>query len=225
VRDSGSGIAPEFLPRIFERFTQADPSPSRSAGGLGVGLALVRELVELHGGDIEATNRADGRGAIFIVRFPLQTYQVVQPPAAAQPSPQSAPFLEGLRVLVLDQQAESRDLLRTVLEQRGASVQTAASVAEALDALESWRPDVLVTDNLTPEHDSYALVGRVQSLDAERGGRIPAVALTSVARTDERLREMFADALRDVPKPVEPGVLTTEIARLAGRERRRAMRA
>jgi signal transduction histidine kinase/CheY-like chemotaxis protein len=225
VRDSGSGIAPEFLPRIFERFTQADQSPSRSAGGLGVGLALVRELVELHGGEIEATNRADGRGAIFIVRFPLQAHQVVQAPVTMPPSAQSAPFLEGLRVLVLDQQAESRELLRTVLEQRGASVQTAASVAEALDALELWRPDVLVTDNLTPEHDSYALVGRVQSLDAERGGRIPAVALTSVARTDERLREMFADVLRDVPKPVEPGVLTTEIGRLAGRERRRAMRA
>jgi len=104
-------------------------------------------------------------------------------------------------------------------------VLTVASVADALHALESWSPDILVSDSLTPEHDSYALVGKVQSLDADRGGRIPAVALTSVARTDERLRGMFAEALRDVPKPVEPGVLTTEIARLAGRERRRAMRA
>jgi signal transduction histidine kinase/CheY-like chemotaxis protein len=225
VRDSGSGIDPEFLPRIFERFTQADPSPSRTAGGLGVGLALVRELVELHGGEIEATNRADGSGSIFIVRFPLQAFQVVQPPVQVPPAGMSAPFLEGVRVLVLDQDPESRDLLRTVLEQRGATVQTAASVAEALDGLEAWRPDVLVTDNCAPEHDSYSLIGRVQSLDAERGGRIPAVALTSVARTDERLREMFAEVLRDVPKPVEPAVLTTEIGRLAGRERRRAMRA
>ncbi len=226
VRDSGSGIAAEFLPRIFDRFTQADPSPSRSAGGLGVGLALVRELVELHGGEIEATNRADGRGAIFIVRFPLQAFQVVQQPqVAVATAGTSAPFLHGLRVLVLDQDPESRDLLRTLLEQRGATVQAAASVAEALDALEAWRPDVLVTDNSTPEHDSYALIGKVQSLDAERGGRIPAVALTSVARTDERLREMFAEVLRDVPKPVEPAVLTTAIGRLAGRERRRAMRA
>ena len=104
-------------------------------------------------------------------------------------------------------------------------MRTAPSVAEALDALEGWGPDVLVTDNSNPEHDSYALIGKVQSLDAERGGRIPAVALTSVARTDARLREMFAEVLRDVPKPVEPDVLTTEIGRLAGRERRRAMRA
>jgi signal transduction histidine kinase/CheY-like chemotaxis protein len=225
VRDSGSGIAPEFLPRIFDRFTQADPSPSRSAGGLGVGLALVRELVELHGGEIEATNRADGGGAIFIVRFPLQSFQVIQPPVARLPPPPTAPLLEGLRVLVLDQEDESRDLLRTVLEQRGATVLTVASVADALHALESWSPDVLVSDSLTPEHDSYTLVGKVHSLDADRGGRIPAVALTSVARTDERLRGMFTEVLRDLPKPVEPGLLTTEIARLAGRERRRAMRA
>lgn len=225
VRDSGSGIAPEFLPRIFERFTQADPSPSRSAGGLGVGLALVRELVELHGGDIEATNRADGRGAIFIVRFPLQAFQAAPAPMVPARSPTGAPLLEGLRVVVLDQEDESRELLRTVLEQRGATVLAVASVADALHALESWGPDVLVSDSLSPEHDFYTLVGKVQSLDADRGGRIPAVALTSVARTDERLRGMFAEVLRDVSKPVEPGVLTTEIARLAGRERRRAMRA
>jgi signal transduction histidine kinase/CheY-like chemotaxis protein len=225
VRDSGSGIAPEFLPRIFDRFTQADPSPSRSAGGLGVGLALVRELVELHGGEIAATNRADGSGAIFVVRFPLQAFQVVQEPIAAALAAPSAPVLEGLRVLVLDQDEESRDLLRTMLTQRGAIVQTVASVADALNALESWSPDVLISDSLSPEHDSYALVGKVQSLDADRGGRIPAVALTSVARTDQRLRDMFADVLREVAKPVEPALLTTEIARLAGRERRRAMRA
>ena len=225
VRDSGRGIATEFLPRIFDRFTQADASPSRSAGGLGVGLALVRELVELHGGEIEATNRADGRGAVFTVRFPLQAVQAVPAPVAMAPTPPTAALLEGLRIIVLDQEDESRDLLRTLLEQRGATVLTVASVADALHALESWRPDVLVSDSLSPEHDSYVLVGKVHSLDADRGGRIPAVALTTVARTDERLRGMFAEVLRDVPKPVEPAVLTTEIARLAGRERRRAMRA
>ena len=223
VRDSGRGIDPEFLPRVFDRFTQADPSPTRSAGGLGVGLALVRELVELHGGEVEARNRADGRGAMFIVRFPLQA---IEPAQEAPPLPKTAgsPFLEGLRVLVLDQEPEGRELLRTLLQHRGAIVQTVSSVAEALDSLEAWRPDVLVSDTQTPEHDSYALVGKVQSLEAERGGRIPAVALTSVARTDERLRTMLAEVQRDVPKPVEPGVLTSEIARLAGRERRRAQR-
>lgn len=225
VRDSGRGIDPKFLPRIFDRFTQADPSPTRSAGGLGVGLALVRELVELHGGEIEAHNRADGTGAIFIVRFPLQaemqTADAVQP---QQGTATASYFLEGLRILVLDQEPEGRELLRTVLQQRGADVRTADTVAEALDSLESWRPDVLVSDSIAPEHDSYALVGKVQSLESDRGGRIPAVALTSVARTDERLRRMLAAVQRDVPKPVEPAVLTTEIARLAGRERRRAQR-
>jgi signal transduction histidine kinase/CheY-like chemotaxis protein len=226
VRDSGRGIDPEFLPMIFDRFTQADPSPTRSAGGLGVGLALVRELVELHGGEIEANNRADGLGAIFIVRLPLQAVRpaVEETVTTADEDAGARPFLEGLRILVLDQQPEGRELLRTLLQQRGAVVRTVDSVAEALDSLESWRPDVLVSDTLAPEHDAYALVGKVRSLESERGGRIPAVALTSVARTDERLREMLAGVKRDVPKPVEPSVLTNEIARLAGRERRRAQR-
>ena len=224
VRDSGLGIDPEFLPRIFERFTQADPSPTRSAGGLGVGLALVRELVELHGGDVEARNRVDGSGAIFIVRFPLQAAQP-QPAAEPEPAAQSnSAFLEGLRILVLDQEPEGREVIRTLLQQRGAVVRTTDSVAEALDSLESWGPDVLVSDSAAPEHDSYALVGKLLSLDSERGGRIPAAALTSVSRTDERLRTMLAAVHRDVPKPVEPSVLTAEIARLAGRERRRARR-
>ena len=224
VRDSGRGIDPEFLPRIFDRFTQADPSPTRSAGGLGVGLALVRELVELHGGEIEARNRADGSGAIFMVRFPLQAAPI-QAPVQEQAALQSGqPFLHGLRILVLDQEPEGREVLRTLLQQGGAVVQTADSVAEALDSLESWGPDVLVCDSAAPEHDSYALVGKVHSLDSERGGRIPAAALTSVSRTDERLRTMLAAVHRDVPKPVEPSVLTSEIARLAGRERRRAQR-
>jgi signal transduction histidine kinase/CheY-like chemotaxis protein len=226
VRDSGRGIDPVFLPRIFDRFTQADSSPTRTAGGLGVGLALVHELVELHGGEIEARNREDGRGAIFMARFPLQARDTVQPttPVRARHTYDSAPFLDGLRVLVLDEEPEGRDLLRTVLQQRGATVQAVSSVAEALHSLEAWHPDVLVSDSLSLDHDSYALVGKVQSLDADRGGRIPAVALTSVARTDQRLRNMLADVQRDVPKPVEPAVLTSEIARLTGRERRREQR-
>jgi signal transduction histidine kinase len=226
VRDNGPGIDPRFLPRMFERFTQADASPTRKAGGLGVGLALVRELVELHGGEIEARNREDGSGAIFIVRFPLHTIEPQM--EAIEPSHGSTngsrPVLEGLRVLVLDRDPEGRDLLRVVLQNGGAAVQTVGSVADALQSLESWRPDVLVSDSLSPEHSFYALVGKVQSLEAERGGRIPAAALTPVARTDARLRDLLADVQRDVPRPVEPAVLTSEIVRLAGRERRRVER-
>ena len=230
VQDSGRGISPEFLPRVFERFTQADSSATRTAGGLGVGLALVRELVELHGGEIEAQNRSDGAGgAVFTVRLPLQPGESTQRARALDPDPHQedsagAPPLDGLRVLVLDQDAEGRELLRTILQHRGAVVQAVSSVADALNSLEAWRPDVLVSDRSASEQESYSLVGKVQSLDADRGGRIPAAALTPSAHTDERLRDLLADAHGDVPKPVVPGVLAAEIARLTGRERRRAQR-
>jgi signal transduction histidine kinase len=229
VRDGGTGIDPAFLPRVFDRFTQQDSSSTRSFGGLGVGLALVRELVTLHGGEIEAQNRADANGAIFTVRLPLQAPELVATrslsasPAAVRMSSQAP--LDGLRVLVLDRDLDGRELLRTLLRQRGANVQTVGSVAEALEWLERWSPDVLVSDAVSPAHDSYALVGRVHALDSERGGRIPALALTTFAKSDTRLGQMIAEVQRDVPKPIEPAVLTAEIARLAGRERRRAERA
>jgi signal transduction histidine kinase/ActR/RegA family two-component response regulator len=225
VADSGPGIDPEFLPRIFDRFTQEDASPTRTAGGLGVGLSLVRELVQLHGGEIEARNRE--HGAVFTASFPLQTSAALEDVYAPEPtaisSAPSAP-LDGIRVLVLDQDREGRELLKTILQQRGASVRVVDSVAEALEALEGWRPDILVSDSASPDHDSYALVGKVHSLEADKGGRIPALALTSFARTDQRLRQMLAGVQRELPKPIEPAVLTAEIARLTGRERRRAHR-
>jgi signal transduction histidine kinase len=227
VTDSGCGIDPQFLPRIFDRFTQADPSPTRTAGGLGVGLALVRELVELHGGEVEARNRDDRPGAIFTVRFPLQSVDLlVREPVrtqAAMPSTMACAPLDGLRVLVLEQDLDTRELLRTVLQQRGVLVRTVGSVAEALEFLEGWQPDVLVSDRASPDHASYALVGKIQSLDAEHGGRIPALALTTCARTD-RLGQLLAEVQSDLPKPVEPALLTAEIARITGRERRHAQR-
>ena len=223
VRDSGQGIDPAFLPRIFERFTQADGSPTRAAGGLGVGLALVRELAELQGGEVSAANREDAPGAVFTVRFPRYSGDVREAASDVIPIAASAP-LDGLRVLVLDKDQEGSDLVKTVLQQRGAIVQTVTSVADALEALEGWHPDVLVSDAQSPDHDSYAIVGRVQSLDADRGGRIPAVALTNAARLDQRLRRILAPVQRRVPKPVEPATLTAEVARLSGRERRRTQR-
>ena len=225
VSDSGSGIDPDFLPRIFERFTQEDPSPTRTAGGLGVGLSLVRDLIELHGGDIRAQNRIGSNGATFTARFPLQpgTFEVREMPVPPLPFPTSAP-LDGLRVLVLDQDPDGRELLRTVLQQRGATVRTATSVADALESLEAWRPDVLVSDSVAPEHDSYALVGKVRTLEVERGGRIPAAALTPWSRVDQRVRRMLEPVQTNLAKPIEPAVLTAEIARLTGRERRRVAR-
>jgi signal transduction histidine kinase len=225
VRDTGPGIAPEFMPRIFDRFTQADSSPTRASGGLGVGLSLVRELVERHGGDIRVANDKEG-GARFTIRLPLHRADQAETPvvpAAASPTVSSPP-LNGVRVLLLDQDQDVRELLSVVLRQRGASVRLVGTVDEALEMLESWRPDVLVSDTASPERDAYSLVGKVQSLEAERGGRIPALALTSLARADEGMRRMLAGVKRDLPKPVEPAVLTAEIARLTGRERRRATR-
>jgi signal transduction histidine kinase len=226
VTDSGPGIDPTFLPRIFDRFSQADSSPTRVSGGLGVGLALVRQLVELHGGSVQARNRLDESGAMFTLRFPPQPRDLLASISRREIAT-VGPFasdLQGLRVLVVDHDIEARDLLRTVLQQRGADVQTASSVAEALESLEAWRPDVLVSDASSPDHDSYSLVGKIHALDADRGGRIPALALTTLGRTDARLGSMIAEMRRDLPKPVEPAVLTAEIARLAGRERRSAQR-
>jgi CheY-like chemotaxis protein len=136
----------------------------------------------------------------------------------------SSPPLDGVRVLLLDRDRDVRELLAVVLEQRGASVRLASTKDEALEMLESWRPDVLVSDAASPERDGYALVGKVHSLEPERGGRIPAVALTNLARIDEGMRRKIFDVKRDLPKPVEPAILTAEIARLTGRERRRVQR-
>jgi len=225
VGDTGPGIANDFMPRIFDRFTQADSSPTRLAGGLGVGLALVRELVERHGGEIVARNR-DGGGAEFTIQLPL--HRADQAARAVRPSPAlsnagSAP-LDGLRVLILDRDEDVRDLLTVALQQRGASVCTAATLDQALELLESWRPDVLVSDALSPDRDAYTVVGKVHALEADRGGRIPALALTSMTRTNEDMRRMLAEVKRDLPKPVEPAVLSAEIARLTGRERRQHVR-
>jgi signal transduction histidine kinase len=225
VRDTGPGIDPAFLPMVFDRFTQADASPTRVSGGLGVGLSLVRDLVERHGGDIRVSNAPDG-GAVFTFRLPLHRRDQQEPTVAPAVAPQtvSSPPLNGVRVLLLDRDADVRELLSVVLEQRGATVCLASTVDEALEMLETWRPDVLVTDAASPDGGGYSLVGKIHSLESERGGRIPALALTSAVATDESMRRLLSDVKRDLPKPVEPAVLTAEIARLIGRERRRAQR-
>ena len=226
VRDNGPGIDPEFLPRIFDRFTQADGSPTRAAGGLGVGLSLVREIVERHAGEIQVRNDPGGRGAVFTVRLPLHKEDqglrtLVR--AAAHPTVSSPP-LDGIRVLVLDRDRDGRELLSVVLGERGALVRVVEGIDEALELLEAWRPDVLISDAVSPDRDSYSVVVKVPALESDRGGRIPALALTTFARTDQQMRRLLSDARCDLPKPVEPAVLTAEVARLTGRERRRAQR-
>lgn len=225
VRDNGPGIDPDFLPRIFDRFTQADASPTKSAGGLGMGLSLVRELVERHGGEIEARNAGDGHGAVFVVRLPLHVEDQRQPALVPPPMVATAmPPLDGVRVLVLEADQDSRDALETVLRRRGATVRAASSIGEALEALETWRPDVLVSDAVSTDHDAYAIVGKVESLEAEHGGRIPAAALTRAAGLDGQLRRLISAVHRQLPRPVDPVSLAAEVGRLAGRERRQARR-
>jgi signal transduction histidine kinase len=217
VEDSGPGIAPRFLPRIFDRFTQEDPSTTRVTGGLGVGLSLVRDLVEMHGGEIEASNSAAG-GAVFTASFPLQ-------PAAPEPGqgrevPAASTPLDGLRVLVLEHDRDEGEVVETMLRQDGAVSRVVGSVGDALEQLEAWRPDALVSENPASGRGSYLVIGRVRSLETDRGGRIPALALTAFGRTDQRVRQLLAGTMADIPKPVESAVLTSEIARLTGRVRR-----
>jgi PAS domain S-box-containing protein len=224
VSDTGQGIAPEFLPHVFDRFRQADQTYTRTHGGLGLGLSIVRQLVELHGGTVHAESTGLGQGATFVVQLPVMVarWQAEQPqrrhPAAGGSAAlECPPSLSGLRVLVVDDEADTRILLRAMLEQCGSEVMTAASAAEALELFEQSRPDVLLSDIGMPGEDGYALIGRVRKLEAESGGRVPAIALTAYARAEDRLRALKSGFQVHLPKPIEPIELVTVVASLAGR--------
>lgn len=223
VRDTGIGVAPEFLPHIFDRFRQADPGTNRIHGGMGLGLSIVRQLVELHGGAIRAESQGEGKGATFTVSLPF--VKTEQEPKLAESRSSAAvarleiecpPALRGLRVLVVDDEADTRDMLRAILEHCHAEVFTAGSASEALEAIVQLRPDVLISDVGMPVEDGYALIARVRALPAERGGRIPAVALTAYVRTEDRVKVLRSGFQLHVPKPVEPAELVTVVAHLAG---------
>jgi signal transduction histidine kinase len=224
VRDTGIGIAPEFLPHIFERFRQADPGTNRVHGGMGLGLSIVRQLVELHGGAIRAASEGEGKGATFTVSLPFvkpeQEPKLAErrpPAAAARLDIECPPVLGGLRVLVVDDEADTRDMLRAVLEHCHAEVVTAESASEALAEIARLRPDVLISDVGMPADDGYALIAKVRALPAERGGQIPAAALTAYVRAEDRVKVLRSGFQLHVPKPVEPAELVTVVALLAGR--------
>jgi PAS domain S-box-containing protein len=231
VSDTGKGIKGEFLPHVFERFRQADSTLTRSRGGLGLGLAIVRHLVELHGGTVHAYSPGEEQGATFTVklplmivhdeeRFPTRTQERMHPTARYDAPFECPPSLDGLRVLVVDDEADARQLLVAVLAQCKAEVTTVASVAEALEALEQLRPDVLVSDIEMPGEDGYSLIRKLRAMEAERGGHIPAAALTAHARVEDRMRALSAGYEMHVAKPVEPAELVMVIASLAGRRGR-----
>ncbi|PTL76866.1 ATP-binding protein [Vitiosangium sp. GDMCC 1.1324] len=224
VADSGQGIPPSFLPHVFERFRQADGSATRRYGGLGLGLAIVRYLVELHGGTVQAHSEGEGRGARFIVRLPLTGTRASEgssprttPSPAEKLLPEHLPDLSGVRVLVVDDEQDTRELLRVVLEERRAHVTTTSSAAEAFESLVREPPDLLVSDIGMPDEDGYALIRRVRALPPERGGRVPATALTAFTRLEDRTRALGAGFQGYVPKPVDPSELVMALANLINR--------
>jgi PAS domain S-box-containing protein len=221
VRDNGIGIEAHFLPQVFDRFRQADASTTRSHGGLGLGLSIARQLVEMHGGSMRATSDGLDRGSTFVVSLPLEALR--RAPKRARPAGASAadrsagPSLAGMKILVVDDEADARQLIEQLLRDADAEVHSAASAAEALVLLESVRPDVLVSDIGMPQRDGYQFIAAVRKLSAERGGKTPALALTAFARTEDRVRTMDAGYQMHLSKPVEPRELLSAIASLASR--------
>lgn len=217
VTDTGTGIPPAFLPHVFERFRQAEGGSARKLGGLGLGLSIVRHVVESHRGSVTAASEGLGKGATFTVRLPFLRPAREEPHADAALQLQFEPpaVLAGARVLVVDDEEDTREFVRMLLDRCCARVTVARNATEAFAALQRDRPDVLLSDIAMPEEDGYHLIQKVRALPADRGGRTPAVALTAYARSEDRTRALLAGFQNHVTKPIEPGELLAAVASLA----------
>jgi PAS domain S-box-containing protein len=225
VRDNGAGIRPEFITHVFERFRQEDASMTRRHGGLGLGLSIVKHLVEQHGGTVHAESAGEGQGASFTIELPLaqapageRSEQAAPAPAPRAPEAADAAArdLSGLTVLVVDDARDGRELIARILTDCHARVRVAASAREAFEALRAHRPDLLISDLGMPEFDGFELIGWVRALPRDEGGQLPAIALTAFARPEDRLKALEAGFSTHISKPVEPGELIAAVASVAG---------
>ena len=224
VTDSGIGIKPEFVPHVFDRFQQGDLSTTKAFGGLGLGLSIVKHLVELHGGTVKASSPGQDHGATFAIHLPLtavrrlSTEERLHPQA---PPPTMVPFqhvdLSGIKVLVVDDEQDARELIKRLLSDCSAQVLTAGSAGEAMELIEREAPHILVSDIGMPEIDGYELLRMVRAREAGDGPRLPAVALTAFARAEDRIRALRAGFVAHVAKPVEPSELLATVAAFCGR--------
>jgi PAS domain S-box-containing protein len=224
VTDTGQGISAKFLPYAFERFRQADSSYTRKHSGLGLGLAIVRHLVELHGGTVSAYSIGEGQGSTFTVRIPLavDSTETKSAEGTFQSGESVAPesilsLIKGLRILIVDDDRDTREMLAAVLEINEAQVKATGGASEALETLKTWRPDVLVSDIGMPEEDGYSLIRQIRNLRLEEGADIPAIALTGYAGAEEGERALSSGFQVHLAKPAEPSSLVNTIAHLCGR--------
>jgi len=213
VRDDGEGIAPDVLPRIFERFRQGDASSTREHGGLGLGLAIVRHVIEAHGGAVSAYSEGEGCGAEVVVELPLGEPESL-PSLRAVDSAQIRVSLGGTRVLLVDDDKDTRDFLAAALLSAGAELRAVGDATTAFDLVGTWKPEVVVSDIAMPHQDGYTLIRRIRALPADQGGRTPAVALTALARPKDRVRALAAGFQTHLPKPVDPSELVLAVANL-----------
>jgi CheY-like chemotaxis protein len=223
--DTGIGMTPEFLPYAFERFRQADMGSRRRHGGLGLGLAIVRHIVELHGGTVEASSGGRDRGATFSISLPISLVRPAEasavrisssPPTSLATSP-DAKLVRGLSILIIDDELDAREMLASLLSSCGASVATADSARGGLLALEKRRFDVIVSDIGMPDEDGYDFIERVRALPPEGGGRTPAIALTAYVRTTDRTKALLSGFNAHVTKPVDSRELLGVIAEVSDR--------